>query len=67
MPAPEYHGYNAAFLVVDRTGAVYRSLADRYDATVTFGDRHAAGELMRQFDEMWETSRTESGLRRLRL
>ena len=67
VPAGEYHGYNAAFLVADQTGAVYRSMADRYEATVTFGDRHAAGELMRQFDEMWETSRLDPGLRRLSL
>jgi len=67
VPAPEYHAYNAAFLVADRQGAVHRSLADRYEATVTFADRHLAGECMRQFDEMWETSQLDPTLRRLHL
>ena len=67
VPAPEYHAYNAAFLVADQSGAVHRGLADRYEATVTFADRHLAGECARQFDDMWETSQIDAGLRRLRL
>jgi len=67
IPAHEYHGYNAAFLVADEIGAVYRSMADRFEATVTFGDRKTAGELARQFDEMWATARGEPGLRRMHL
>jgi len=34
---------------------------------VTFADRHLAGECMRQFDEMWETSQLDPTLRRLHL
>ena len=64
-PAPEYHAVNAAYLVVDRVGLIYRSLADRYEATVCFADRHTAGDLLRQFEEMWETSRVDPALRRL--
>jgi hypothetical protein len=67
VPAPEYHAANSAYLVVDRTGLVYRGLADRYEATVAFADRQMAGELMRQFEEMWETSRSDPGLRRMAL
>jgi len=67
VPAHEFHGYNAAFLVADQIGAVYRSMADRFEATVTFGDRKAAGELIRQYDEMWESARGDPGLRRMHL
>jgi phosphatidylserine/phosphatidylglycerophosphate/cardiolipin synthase-like enzyme len=67
VPAHEFHGYNAAFLAADGTGIVYRTMADRFEATVAFGDRHLAGEAMRQFDSMWETSQTHAGLRRMHL
>ena len=67
VPAHEFHAYNAAFLVADEIGAIYRSMADRFEATVTFGDRKAAGELMRQFEEMWESARGDPGLRRMHL
>jgi hypothetical protein len=65
VPAPEHHAFNAAFVVADQQGVVHRSLADRYEATVSFADRHLAGECVRQFEEMWETARGDAGLRRL--
>lgn len=65
VPAPEHHAFNAAFVVVDQQGVVHRSLSDRYEATVSFADRHLAGECVRQFEEMWETARSDPGLRRL--
>jgi hypothetical protein len=67
IPAHEFHGYNAAFVAADGAGIVYRTMADRFEATVAFGDRHLAGEAMRQFDSMWETSGTHPGLRRMHL
>lgn len=67
IPAPEFHAYNAAFLAVDGVGIVHRSMADRFEATVSFGDRQRAGEAMRQFENMWQTSRSDPSLRRMHL
>ena len=67
LPAPEFHAYNAAFLIVDGIGIVHRTMADRYEATVSFGDRQLAGETMREFEDMWQTSRSDPSLRRVHL
>lgn len=67
VPAPEFNSYNAAFLVVDATGVVHRTMADRFEASVAFGNRQLAGEAMRQFEEMWQTSRSDPALRRMHL
>jgi hypothetical protein len=67
VPAPEYKSHNTAFVVVDATGMVYRGQANRYEASVTFGDRNLARETVRQFDEMWQTSLSPVSLRRMSL
>jgi len=67
VPAPEYKNHNTAFVVVDGTGVVYRGLANRFEATVSFNDRNLARELLRQFDEMWQTSVSAPSLRRMSL
>jgi hypothetical protein len=67
VPSNEFHAFNAAFLVADGIGAVHRSMADRYEATVTFGDRQVAGDLLRHFDAMWDSAHGDPGLRRMHL
>lgn len=67
VPAREYDDYNAAFLVVDGAGVIYRSLSDRYEGTVNFDDARTAGDLGRQFEEMWQTASRDSSLRRAHL
>ena len=67
IPAPEFHAYNAAFLAVDGIGIVHRAMSDRFEATVSFGDRQLAGEAMRQFEDMWQSSRSDPSLRRINL
>ena len=67
VPAREYDDYNAAFLVVDAAGLVSRLHSDRFEATVNFADPRTAGELGRQFEEMWQTASPDSNLRRTHL
>ncbi len=67
VPAREYDDYNAAFLIVDRAGVIYRTLSDRYEATVCFNNPHLAGELGRQFEAMWQTAVQDPNLRRAHL
>jgi hypothetical protein len=67
VPAREYNEYNAAFLIVDGTGLIYRRHADRFDASVNFNDPHMAQELARQFNEMWQTAVSDVNLRRTSL
>lgn len=64
VPAREHRDYNAAFLVVDEIGSIYRSHSDRYEGMVKFNDRVAAMELERQFEEMWTSAVADANLRR---
>ena len=64
VPAREHKDYNAAFMVVDEIGSIYRSHADRYEGLVRFNDRAAAMELERQFEEMWTGAVADANLRR---
>jgi hypothetical protein len=66
-PNAKHARYNCAFLLADRTGSVYRQLADRFDGVVNFGDRRAASELGETFDEMWAHAEPDPNLRRLRI
>lgn len=67
VPAREHANYNGAFVIADRVGTVFRSLADRYDGNVCFNDPRHADQLGRLFDEMWESATTPADLRALRL
>lgn len=66
-PNEKHSGYNCAFLLADRTGSIYRQLADRFDGVVNFGDRRAASELGETFERMWTHAEPDSNLRRLRI
>lgn len=63
IPAREFDDYNAAFLIVDAAGVVYRSHSDTFEATVSFNDPRKAQELGRQFEEMWQTAIQDPNLR----
>lgn len=67
VPAREHANYNSAFLVADRVGVLYRPLADRYEATVTFNEPLEAQRLAELFNSMWETSTQPADLRELRI
>lgn len=67
VPAKEYDDYNAAFMVVDSAGVIYRALSDRYEANVNFNDPRSAQDLSRQFEEMWQTATPDANLRRAHL
>ncbi len=65
--ARQHAEINHAMLVADGVGSVNRPLADRFEATACFSSRSLAGELQRQFEEMWLPARSEPGLRRLHI
>ncbi len=67
VPAREFDEYDAAFLIVDEVGVIYRTLSDRFEATVDFNNPHMARELTRQFEEMWQTALPDASLRRTNL
>ena len=54
-------------LVVDGAGVIYRRLSDRFEATVNFNNPHMARDLVRQFEEMWQTAVPDINLRRSHL
>ncbi|MCI0400138.1 MAG: hypothetical protein L0Z68_02385 [Gammaproteobacteria bacterium] len=64
-PNAQFAGYNEAILIADATGYIHRQLADRFEATLSYNNRPVANELLRQFDEMWETAILDPNLRRL--
>jgi hypothetical protein len=67
VPAAEFNDYNAAFLIVDGTGVIYRTLSDGFEATVNFNDPRMARELSQQFEAMWQTALPDANLRRSHL
>jgi hypothetical protein len=64
VPAREFDEYNAAFLIVDGAGVVYRTLSDTFEGTASFNDPRKAQELTRQFESMWQTATRDINLRR---
>lgn len=62
-PGPQHRDYNAAFLVTDAEGVIYRELGDRFDAVAFESDRPRARQLIRYHDEVWEFGRTNPNLR----
>ena len=67
VPAKEFDEYNAAFLIVDTAGVIYRTHSDRFEGTANFNDARAAQDLGRQFEEMWQTAVPDVNLRRSHL
>lgn len=66
-PAPDYDGYNEAFLVVDKMGVLHRRLSDRYEGEVSFHAPEQGAVLVKFFDEVWELSEPDPQLRRLHI
>lgn len=66
-PGPQHRDYNAAFLVTDGTGVLYRELGDRFDAVYSRHDRARARQLVRYHDEAWEFGQPNPNLRNLNL
>ncbi len=67
IPNEDWLDYAENFMLVDQYGYVHRELATRYEATADF---HAPLKVQRfraRFDEIWETARPASELRRLYL
>lgn len=64
-PGPQHREYNAAFLVTDSQGVIYRELGDRFDAIAAEDDRPRARQLVRYHDEVWEFGRTNPNIRAL--
>ena len=67
VPAREFDDYNAAFLIVDGAGVVYRTLSDGFEGSVNFNSPRMAQELSRQFEAMWQTALSDVNLRRSHL
>ena len=67
VQAKEFDEYNAAFLIVDAAGVVYRTHSDRFNGTANFDDSGAAQDLSRQFEDMWQTAVPDANLRRSHL
>ena len=67
VPAREFDEYNAAFLLVDGAGVIYRTLSDTFEGSVNFNDPRRSHELGRQFEAMWQTAVADVNLRRSHL
>ena len=66
-PAKEFDEYNAAFLIVDTAGIIYRAHSDRFEGNADFNDPRAAQDLGHQFAEIWQTAVPDANLRRSHL
>lgn len=66
-PGPQHRDYNAAFLVTDGRGVLYRELGDRFEAVVSDSDRPRARQLISYHDEAWEFGHANPNLRTLEI
>ncbi|MGH8582999.1 MAG: hypothetical protein ACREWG_09460 [Gammaproteobacteria bacterium] len=66
-PAPEHREFNAAILVADQLGFIYRPLSDRYAGNASFCARKTARGLTQRFDELWQYAVPDPNLRRLQV
>jgi hypothetical protein len=64
VPDREYADFNEAILVVDSTGYIHRINGDRYETKLNFNDGRTSRILTRQFDDMWERSKTDQNFKR---
>lgn len=67
VPAAEHSTQNSAYVIADSMGLVHRTFADRFEATVSFGDRKLAADSLHRFEEMWQVSLPAASLRRMSL
>lgn len=63
----EYADFNAAFLIADDHGIVYRKLSDRYEGNANFNAPLHAREMTKLFMEIWELSLPDPQIRKLHL
>ncbi|MGH8513936.1 MAG: hypothetical protein ACREV8_08335, partial [Gammaproteobacteria bacterium] len=64
---PEDRNCNESMLIADRTGYVHSPLSDRYEGVANFHAPDVAKELLRRFDDLWQTALPDPNLRRLSL
>jgi hypothetical protein len=64
---PAHESFNEAWLLADDQGYIRRRHADRHDGIACFRARRTTRELLRQFDEIWNTALPDPELRRLSL
>ncbi len=64
VPDREYADFNESILVVDSTGYIHRINGDRYETKLNFNDGRTSRIFTRQFDDMWEKSRTDQNFKR---
>lgn len=62
-PPPEH--CNESVLIADRKGYVHSPLSDRYEGVANFHAPDVAKELLRRFDDLWQTALPDPNLRRL--
>ncbi|MGH8490419.1 MAG: hypothetical protein ACREXS_16525 [Gammaproteobacteria bacterium] len=66
-PTPEHRDFNESMLIADQKGYVHSRLSDRYEGVANFHAPDVAKELLRRFDELWQTALPDPNLRRLSL
>lgn len=67
QPHPDDLEYNAAFICSDRSGYLYRNMADRFEGAADLYNPPRCAELQRYFDAVWERAPVIDEFRRLNL
>lgn len=67
IPDPEVITSDAAFMVVDGMGYIYRELATRFDGSANFYDPLQCRKLTDTFTEMWDRGQPSMQLKRLHI
>jgi len=64
VPSQEHASFNEAIFIADTTGYIHRLNPDRFEGKLNFNDKRTSRILLRQFDEIWEKSRTDANFKR---
>jgi hypothetical protein len=67
IPSADYRKLPANFVIADRVGSVYQPNSELYEGLAQFYDPTRAGQLRRQFGEIWESAEQSPELRTMRI
>ena len=67
IPSADYRNLPTNFVIVDRVGSIYQPNCELYEGLAEFYDPIRAGQLRRQFGEIWESAEHSPELRTMRI
>lgn len=64
VPSFEHANFKESIFIADTTGFIHRINPERFEGKLNFNDKRTSRILLRQFDAMWEKSRSDPNFKR---